>query len=353
MKRIKWVILLQSAVIIALLAGMALMWRSGKRSIKLDKPAHDMVRLALLQYSTTGKTKEQIESKVLKKIESAFKQGAEYVILPEYAFISYANQRNAVAEAKGIDETEVIGSVKALARANSGYIIFNHLIKEGESVYNAAIAVDKKGEVRHVHYKTILSSGDGRIGLTPGEKFENVALTHGKVGFVVCRSAKDLFNHMLVQSNDHSQSSVHSKDYLERITNLTFMANTTFDKSQIVVIQLAHAGRTLPVKLGRTGLDYVWDAPELYVEMAQHWAMYSKSYVALVNKGGPEQPNALYAGQSCVIAPNGRIIGTAGYAPGMLLVDLPLQSDGVLDTTTERLYQTVVYDIPFPRKIVK
>lgn len=350
MNRLKIVIWLQATVIAILMVSFYCMWSACGLLPMVGTAESDTVRFALLQYCTTGYNQRDTERQVVKKIEFAFKQGAKYVLLPEYTFIRYDKQREAVADAKSLDASRVVQVIKRLAQTHSGYIVFNHLLREGEKVYNATIVVDSSGVVNHIHYKTILSRGDKKMGLCAGERFENAKVTHGELGFIICRSARDIFSYM---SHVTSECRTNNLPFESNITNLMTLATTTFDKSQMVIIQLAHAGRILPSGLGRNDIDFVWDSPELYVEMAQHWAMYSKSYVALVNKGGPEQPNALYAGQSCVIAPNGRIIGTAGYAPGMLLVDLPLQSDGVLDTTTERLYQTVVYDIPFPRKIVK
>jgi predicted amidohydrolase len=295
--------------------------------------------LALLQYAVGTNSTPAVVEKVQRGIEAAFRQGATYVVLPESSFIGVHRYLRAHEVSTELQDCDIIPRLRPLARRYDGYIVFNHIFLKDDQVFNTSVVLGPSGELEHIHRKTVLAVMDEHPRLSAGDRFEVVETRHGRIGIMICREAASF----LAQLRPKTAQT-------DRTTNgvdLAGEAFRAFDGTDLLVLQLAHAGLYDQDVRDAYVQDRLWSGPSRHVELAAGWAGLTGAYVVLANKSGHER-GYMYSGHSCAVAPDGRLMASAGYASGMLFIDLPLDAKGRIDRSAEPAFNGMRTAVPLP-----
>jgi predicted amidohydrolase len=279
--------------------------------------------VALLQYAVGTNAVSAIMESVVPAIQAAFRDGATYVVLPELSFLGYHAFRHVHSDAVPLEACGVVRRLAPVARANAGYIVFNHVYRDGPAVHNSSVVLGPWGDVEHTHRKTVLARLDRDRRLTAGNEFATFETRHGRMGILICRAATDIRWQLSPTGAPWNQATA-------RLARLASDAVGSYSNAHLMVLQLAHAGRSHHGKRDRYVTDLLWHSPSSHVDLAAAWAGLTGTPVVLVNKSGYERGN-LHSGHSCAVAPGGHLLGAAGYGSGALYVDLPLDADGRID----------------------
>lgn len=314
------------AFLAGLVAGGLGVWGVSHRSRapKVSPVPAKSVRIALCQYGVVAANPAETLRRVSRVVRTAFRHGATYVLLPELSFLCSPGLRRLQGSPDAVDEAGVITAMARLARRYEGYILVGHLAAEEGGVRNAGILLGPDGKVHHTHRKTVLALVDHHARLREGNDIEWVETPHGRIGVLICREASDLL--ATLRQPDPGKA--------PRIEGLAQEAKETFDDAHLLVLQLAHAGNFDRDVWSVYVRERLWESAALYAELAMGWAEVTGAFVALVNKSGNES-NYQYGGHSCAVSPNGRLLGSAGYMAGILLIDLPLDEAGRIDRSAK------------------
>ena len=130
----------------------------------------------------------QVESNrdlTLRSATSAFERGADIVVLPEMIVPGYvADWRKLALVAEPLDGPTV-EAWSALARDSDGYVVGGFCERDGESLFNTAVAVGPDGLL--LHYRKVHLFADEKIAFRPGNLgFPLVSTRFGVIGLCVC-----------------------------------------------------------------------------------------------------------------------------------------------------------------------
>lgn len=118
-------------------------------------------------------------------IVDAFERGADIVVLPELiipGYVADAAQLFPIAEAT---DGPTVTEWTELARAGGGYVVGGFAERDGESLYNSAVAVGPEGLIGH--YRKAHLFADEKIAFSPGDLGFPVFRTRfGTIGICVC-----------------------------------------------------------------------------------------------------------------------------------------------------------------------
>lgn len=121
----------------------------------------------------------------LESATTAFEQGADIVVLPEMIIHGYvADWRRLRPLAETIDGTTV-ESWKNLASQFDGYVVGGFCEREGEAIYNTAVAVAPGGVI--LHYRKVHLFDEEKVAFREGDLgFPVVPTRFGNIGVCVC-----------------------------------------------------------------------------------------------------------------------------------------------------------------------
>lgn len=144
-----------------------------------------VLEVGIAQISGEPYAVEANRSRCEDALARAFGDGADLVVLPEMIISGYgtnADQLLAIAEPLPGPTTE---SWAEIARAAGGYIVGGLCERDGERLFNTAVAVGPDGVIGH-YRKTHLFS-DEKLAFTPGDLgFPLVSTRFGTIGICVC-----------------------------------------------------------------------------------------------------------------------------------------------------------------------
>ena len=142
--------------------------------------------IGLAQIVATPYAVEDNRSRAADAISSAFAQGANLVVVPEMMVPGYALDREALlADAEPVPgpTTEEWGE---LAAQGSGYVVGGLCERDGDLLFNTAVAVGPDSKVIGHYRKTHLFGGEKQV-FAPGDLgFPLVATEFGTIGLCVC-----------------------------------------------------------------------------------------------------------------------------------------------------------------------
>ena len=152
---------------------------------KTNDPGQRIVRLATIHHRPKNSSGPQENlQQFAKLIEQAADQKADIVCLPEGITIVGTGRGYVIAsEPVPGPTTKFLGEI---AKRHNMYIVAGILEKVDETVYNAAVLIDRKGDVAGVYHKVSLPREEIDGGVTPGDALPVFDTDFGKIGMMIC-----------------------------------------------------------------------------------------------------------------------------------------------------------------------
>ncbi|MCK4658650.1 MAG: hypothetical protein KAV82_03935 [Phycisphaerae bacterium] len=123
-------------------------------------------------------------------IDQAAEQGAELLVLPECAYPAYyLGSVEAYHAATVVDNATFIADLSERARRHAMHVVCGFVEKRGETLANAAVAIDDRGKVLGIYRKTFLWGDDNGV-FAPGEEVAPLRTRWGNIGIVICADAR-------------------------------------------------------------------------------------------------------------------------------------------------------------------
>jgi predicted amidohydrolase len=152
------------------------------------------VKIGLISVSRALSTLAEKRQQILDLIEEAGRNGANLVASPELA--DHHRTREAIAAyesgparvrdtlAMTIDHPWV-AQVRDLARKHKMVVIPNFILREGDVMYDSAVALGPEGNLLGRYDKTHLAPGEEDY-FAPGQSVAPITTPFGKIGVVIC-----------------------------------------------------------------------------------------------------------------------------------------------------------------------
>ncbi len=255
-------------------------------------------------------------AQALRHVAEAFDQGANFVALPEFSFHGFKDAHRIGDITSALDQNQSLRPFERLARKHRGYVLLNAPVHVPEGIANRSVLIGPSGRER-VHYdKRLRALIDRHIGFVSGKTPGIVNLPFGRLGLLIC------LDNQKIGREDWAVDSGNDDD------TPVDMAEA-YIGCDLIVMQIAFGGYWSE-KPGdayvRTPID---NAARLLPRMAAAWREHTGAYIVVVNKTGFEGDTG-FVGGSLAMAPSGQVLARASSGPEILLVDLPLDSEGRL-----------------------
>ena len=271
------------------------------------------MKIAAAQLTPIFLNKDKTVKKTCKAILEAGKKGAELIVFPE-AFISgYPDWVWLIPNSKGAELNELYLQLvenavsvpddstkqlcKAAKEANINVVIGMHERNSetsGASLFNSLLFIDTKGEIIGTHRKLIPTGGERLIWAQgDGRTLKTYDTSVGKLGGLVCW---EIFMPLVRNAMYENGTQI--------------LACPTWDKSPNWILSMQHIAREGGVFLISTCMVLkIDDIPDEYE--------FKKLY--------PADREWINVGNSCIVAPNGKIItGPLEAEEGILYADIDL-----------------------------
>lgn len=221
-------------------------------------------------------------------IDLAGEQGVELLVLPECAYPAYAiGSAEAYRAASVIDNTALLADLSSRAKRYAMHLICGFVEDRGDSLANAAVVIDHRGEVLGVYRKTFLWGDDNDV-FVPGAEVVPIKTRWGKIGIVICADARAP----------------------ETVAALAAQG------ARLICVP------TCWVNVAKTPGEFYNPQPDFFIEArAREFAV---PFVC-ANKFGDETPDLSYCGHSLIVDHTGRTLAEAPPdEPVVLLADVAL-----------------------------
>ena len=271
------------------------------------------IKVASAQLTPVYLDKEKTVKKACEAIAEAGKNGAKLIVFPE-AFISgYPDWVWLIPNSKGAELNELYLKLvenavsipdkttdkicKAAKSANINVVMGMHERNSetsGASLYNSLLFISENGEILGKHRKLIPTGGERLIWAQgDGSTLKSYDTSVGKLGGLICWE-----NFMPLARNAMYESGTQ------------ILATPTWDKSPNWLISMQHIAR-------EGGLFIVSSCMLLRMDDIPETYSFKKLY--------PEGREWINIGNSCIIAPNGKIIaGPLEAKEGIIYADIDL-----------------------------
>jgi predicted amidohydrolase len=117
-------------------------------------------------------------------VERAGKAGADIVCLTETYYNCFIDLP--LVEMCQQIPGEITGIISEKASLYGLYVIFSMYEKDGESIYNTAVLIGRKGELVGKYRKIHIPLYEGETGVTPGKEVGIFDTDFGRLGIMVC-----------------------------------------------------------------------------------------------------------------------------------------------------------------------
>ena len=151
----------------------------------IETPSARLVRVASvnLQPRKTG-SREISVGRFLDVVESRVPEEADIILLPEgITVVGTGKSYSEVAEPIPGPTTQALAEA---ARAKKAYLAAGIYERDGQTIYNTAVLLDRQGEVVGKYRKVYLPREEIEGGLTPGDAYPVFTTDFGKVGLMIC-----------------------------------------------------------------------------------------------------------------------------------------------------------------------
>jgi nitrilase len=271
------------------------------------------LKIAAAQLAPVFLNKEKTVEKACKAISEAGEKGAKLIVFPE-AFISgYPDWVWLIQNSKGAELNELYVKLvenaisipddfttklcKAAKDANINVVMGMHeknTETSGASLFNSLLVISDKGEILGKHRKLIPTGGERLIWAQgDGSTLKTYNTTVGKLGGLVCwETFMPLVRNAMYEKG------------------IQILANPTWDKSENWLNSMQHIAR-------EGGMFIVSTCQALKIEDIPDEYEFKKLY--------PADREWINTGNSCIVAPNGKIIaGPLEAKEGILYADIDL-----------------------------
>ncbi|MGI8785120.1 MAG: carbon-nitrogen hydrolase family protein [Acidobacteriota bacterium] len=160
-------------------------WWDDVRFSSVTPPAPRKVRVATIFHRPSGlkSAAENIES-FAAVIEKAAESHPDIICLPEgMTIVGTRLKYAAVAEPIPGPSTQRLSE---LARKHKTYLVAGLLEREGASVFNTSVLIDRDGKLAGKYRKVYLPREEVEGGITPGSDFPVFDTDFGRVGMMIC-----------------------------------------------------------------------------------------------------------------------------------------------------------------------
>ena len=143
------------------------------------------VRIALAQIKGEPFAVDENRELTLRAAADAFAAGAELIVLPEMIIHGYSADWRGLARIAEPVPGPTVTAWAELAREHDGYIVGGLCERDGDALYNSAVAVGPRGLV--LHYRKVHLFAEEKIAFRPGNLgFPVVPTRFGAIGICVC-----------------------------------------------------------------------------------------------------------------------------------------------------------------------
>jgi predicted amidohydrolase len=144
----------------------------------------DGFQLALIQMRVDGGEKERNLERAEARIAEAARSGAACVLLPEALDLGWTHP-SSLTEAEPIPDGMPCRRLCAAARQHRVYLCAGLTERAGEQVYNAAVLIDRGGNVRLLHRK-LNELEIGHAYYAQGDRLNVCPTELGTIGLLIC-----------------------------------------------------------------------------------------------------------------------------------------------------------------------
>jgi N-carbamoylputrescine amidase len=114
-----------------------------------------------------------------------FRDGANVVVLPELCVPWYASDRSAIESVAETLEGATVEAWTSIAAAHSGIVVGGLCERDGDDLFNTAVAVDETGVI--AHYRKLHLFASEKNCFSPGDRGLPVVSTpFGRLGLCIC-----------------------------------------------------------------------------------------------------------------------------------------------------------------------
>lgn len=147
-------------------------------------PSGRKVRLAAAHFRPSGKSPTANREEAGRLIAQAAEQKADLIVLGE-TLPYYGVGKSPVDTAETVPgpSTEYFG---ALAKKHDLYVVLSVFERDGNLVYNTAIALGPDGKLVGKYRKVCLPRGEVAAGIAPGDEYPVFDTRFGKLGMMIC-----------------------------------------------------------------------------------------------------------------------------------------------------------------------
>lgn len=166
-------------------APQATVWFDDVELHAIDAPAARPVRVVAvnLRPIQTGSAAASVDQFV-RLAQAQVPSGADLILFPEAATLIGTGKTHAgVAEPLPGPTTKRLGEV---ARAKNAYVAAGLIEREGRTLYNTAVLLDRQGRLVGKYRKVYLPREEIEAGLTPGSDYPVFQTDFGRVGMMIC-----------------------------------------------------------------------------------------------------------------------------------------------------------------------
>jgi predicted amidohydrolase len=166
-------------------APQATVWWDDISFERIPAPAARPVTIATINLRPQGtKSAQESVRQFIAAIGKTVPPKTDVILLPEgITVIGTGKQYVDVAETVPGPTTDQLGRV---AKERSSYIVAGLYEREGHTVYNTAVLLDREGRVAGKYRKVYLPIGEIEGGLTPGSEYPVFRTDFGTVGMMIC-----------------------------------------------------------------------------------------------------------------------------------------------------------------------
>lgn len=149
------------------------------------------VKLALIQIEADSALNyKNTEEKMLRMLETAGKNCAEFSILPECTYPGYMAGFNRQNYSQALEfNDELLMKIGNIAQKYSMFIAVGICVGEANILRNAGIVFNQMGEIIHRAYKSNLWHFDHKC-FSAGEEFKTFDTPWGKMGMIICADGR-------------------------------------------------------------------------------------------------------------------------------------------------------------------